>query len=64
MVRDDIFSLLLWARSNPNPKLKEEVDSEVIRGEEELDLKDAEVDDEVNGGKGKGGDRQVIPNSL
>ncbi len=49
MVRDDIFSLLLWARSNPNPKLKEEVDSEMVRGEEELDLKDTEVDDEMNG---------------
>ncbi len=39
---------MLWARSDPNPKLKEEVDSKMMRGEEELDLKDAEVDDEMN----------------
>ncbi len=45
---------MLWARSNPNPKLKEEVDSEVMGGEEELDLKDTEVDDEMNGGEAKG----------
>ena len=64
MVRDDIFSLLLWARSNPNPKLKEEVETKMVRDEEDLELKETEVDDEVNGDEGEGGEQQAVPNSL
>ncbi len=44
---------VLWARSNPNPKLQKEVDTKMMRGEENLELQDTEVDDEMYGDGGE-----------
>ncbi len=44
---------VLWARSNPNPKLQKEIEAKTMRDEEDLELKETEVDNEVND---KGGD--------
>ncbi len=40
---------MLWARLNPNPKLQKEVETKMMRGKEDLELEDTEVDNEVNG---------------
>ncbi len=45
---------MLWARSNPNPKLKEEKERKMMGDEEDLELKDTEMDDEVNGDGNEG----------
>ncbi len=54
MVRDEIFSLLLWARLNPNPKLQKEVETKMVRGDEDLEFKDTKANDEMND-EGQGG---------